>query len=80
MKEIRKLILTFQANKLIDSVGNEMILEDHYRLTIVFGNNHSLTIILTVNSIVYTTLFTNKRWLYRLGTQLVYYTVYNVPV
>lgn len=80
MKEIRKLILTFQANKLIDSVGNEMILEDHYRLTIVFGNNHSLTIILTVNSIVYTTLFTNKGWLYRLSTQLVYYTVYNVPV
>ena len=80
MKEIRKLILTFQANKLIDSVGNEMILEDHYRLTIVSGNNHSLTIILTVNSIVYTTLFTNKGWLYRLSTQLVYYTVYNVLV
>ena len=61
MKEIRNLILTFQANKLIDSVGNEMILEDQYRLTIVSGNNHSLTIILTVNnSIVYTTLFTNK--------------------
>lgn len=75
MKKITKLLLTFQANKLIDSVGNEMILEDQYSLTIVPGNNHSLTIILTVNSIVYTTLFTNKGWLYSLSAQLVYYYV-----